>query len=189
MLHKIYSLVSQSSYSAYSTLILAILFFTEAIFFLPVDPILIVFCAEDRKNSLWYGLIATLSSVAGGITSYYLGYILWESVGIKLISLISSMETFNLACSKYQVYEHWAVLIAGFTPFPYKIITISAGFCRLPFSTFVICSLISRGARFMLIAGIIKIYCEKIKHYIERYFNYLVILFTILFIGGFFILL
>jgi membrane protein YqaA with SNARE-associated domain len=188
MMHRLYSFISQTSKSTYSTLILAAFFFIEAIFFLPVDPLLIVFCAEDRKNAMWYGMVATTASVVGGIAGYYLGYLLWESIGASLIKYFSSTGAFNLACSKYKIYEHWAVLIAGFTPFPYKVITISAGFCQLPLQPFIACSLISRGARFMLIAGIIKLYGDKIRPQIEKYFNLLVFLFTILIIGGFLIL-
>lgn len=188
MMQRLYGFISQTSRSSYSSAVLAFLFFIEAIFLFPVDPLLIVFCAENRDRALWYGTIATISSVVGGVTAYYLGMVLWDSVGISLIKNFSSMTTFEIACSKYQLYEHWAVLIAGFTPFPYKVVTISAGFCRLPISTFIICSLVSRGARFMLIAGIIKVYGDKIAPQIERYFNYLVILFTILILGGFFLL-
>lgn len=187
-MQKLYGFISQTSKKSYSSFFLAGMFFLEAIILFPVDPLLIVFCSENRSKALWYGVIATLASVAGGITAYYLGLLLWESAGKYLVQTLSSAETFELACTRYKLYEHWAVLIAGFTPFPYKIITLSAGFCKLPLHTFVVCSLISRGARFMLIASIIKLYGDKITPYIQKYFNLLIFLFTILILGGFLLL-
>ena len=185
MFHRLYSFFSSAQKSDYSDFILAFLFFAEAIFFFPVDPLLIVYCAENQKKSLWYGLVATLASVAGGIVAYYLGSFLWDSVGSKLISYFSTEQQFQTACYKYKVYEHWAILIGGFTPFPYKVVTLSAGFCKLPIAPFIICSLISRGARFMIIAGLMRVFGENVRINIERYFNQLVILFTLLVIGGF----
>jgi len=78
------------------------------------------------------------------------------------------------------LYQNWAVLIAGFTPLPYKAITISAGFCKLSIIPFIVCSIISRGARFFLIAGALYVWGARIKVFIDRYFNQLVLLFTIL---------
>lgn len=107
---------------------LAILFFTEAVFFIPVDPLLMLFCIQNSKRSFFYATVATLSSVAGGIFGYLIGYFLWNSVGSGLVNLVISENTFNQAVLKYKLYQNWAVLIAGFTPVPYKAITLSAGF-------------------------------------------------------------
>ena len=113
---------------------------------------------------------------------------MWEGIGAKLVSWIISENTFNNAVLKYKLYQNWAVLIAGFTPLPYKAVTLSAGFCKLSLMPFIVFSLISRGARFFLIAGAIRIWGIQIKNFIDRYFNQLVILFTIIIILSFLLL-
>lgn len=182
ILKNIYDWMGKQVHSKYADLTLGLLFFIEAIFFIPVDPILILYCLEQRKKAIWYATIATITSTLGGITAYYIGNILWDSLGIKIIHALSSIETFEQICYQYKIYEYWAVLIAGFTPFPYKIVTLTAGFCRLPLLPFIICSIIGRGARFFLVAILIKIYGDKIKTFIDKYFNQLVLIFTLLII-------
>lgn len=189
MLKKLYFKIGGIVHSTYANSILAFLFFIEAIcLIIPVDPILILYCTEKRSSAIWYGILATIASVIGGIVGYFIGSLLWGSIGMKLIHALSSINTFEKICSQYKQYEYWAVLIAGFSPFPYKAVTLSAGFCRLPLIPFIICSIIGRGARFLLIAGLIKIYGEQIKEYIDRYFNQLVVLFTLIIIISFLLL-
>ncbi len=168
---------------------MAVLFFCEAIFFpIPIDPLLILACLKNKKRSFYYGLLATVSSVLGGITAYFIGLYLWDTIGIKLINLISTPDNFKDACHKLEIYESWAVLIAGFTPFPYKAITLTTGFCQAPLWPFIVFSLISRGARFMLIAAFAKRYGIKVQQYIDRYGIYLLILFTLSCIISYFLL-
>ena len=174
-------------HSKYSTLFLAAMFFVEAIFFLPTDPLLILYCVERRHKAMFYGLVATVSSVIGGIAGYFIGLTVWETAGRKIISLFVTQGAFEEACAIYEHYEKYAVLVAGFSPLPYKAVTLTAGFCRLPLITFVICSLIARGARFMLVATVISIWGKKIKKYIDRYFNQLVVLFVLIIAGSCFL--
>jgi len=187
-LKKIYNWMGKKTYSRYADQWLAALFFIEAVFFIPVDPLLMLFCIENRKKSLYYASIATVSSVMGGIFGYFIGAFLWGSVGVKLVSWFISEAAFGRAVQTYKFYQNWAVLIAGFTPLPYKAITLSAGFCQLPIIPFIVCSLISRGARFFLVAGLLRIWGGQVKYFIDRYFNQLVVLFVALVIIGFFFL-
>jgi len=187
-IRKIYDWTGRKVHSPYAIYWLSVLFFIEAIFFFPVDPLLILFCINNNKKSFYYATIATLSSVAGGICGYAIGAIMWESIGANLVTWIISEKTFVNAITKYKLYQNWAVFIAGFTPLPYKAITLSAGFCKLNLPSFVLFSLISRGARFFLIAATIKVWGNKIHYFIDRYFNQLVILLTLLVIFGFWLL-
>ena len=179
IIRKAYDWMGQKVHSTYATSWLAVLFFVEAFFFIPVDPILILFCVENNKRSFFYAAVATVSSVFGGIFGYIIGNLMWKSIGIKLVSWIISEQTFHQAVLKYELYQNWAVLIAGFTPLPYKAITLSAGYCSLPLIPFITFSLIARGTRFFLVAGAIRIWGGQIKNFIDRYFNQLVILFTV----------
>ena len=108
---------------------------------------------------------------------------MWDSVGAQLVKLIISPATFESIRNKYVLYESWAVFIAGFTPIPYKAVTLSAGFCRLPVIPFISYSILARGARFFLVAGAIKIWGARIKLFIDRYFNQLVVLFLVIIIA------
>lgn len=188
IIRKIYDWMGEKTYSPYADAWLAGLFFIEAFFFIPVDPLLILFCIKNSKKSLYYATVATLSSATGGVFGYFIGFSLWGSVGIKLVNWCISEATFFKAVQTYKLYQNWAVLIAGFTPLPYKAVTLSAGFCKLPLAPFIFFSIISRGARFFLIAGALRIWGAQVKDFIDRYFNQLVILFTILVIASFWFL-
>ncbi|MBD3231497.1 DedA family protein [Candidatus Dependentiae bacterium] len=187
-IRKIYDWMASKVHSKYAIWWLACLFFVEAFFFFPVDPLLILFCIQNNKRSFFYASISTISSILGGLAGYAIGALMWQSIGIKLVSWLISETTFNNAVLKYKIYQHWAVLIAGFTPLPYKAITLSAGFCNLPIMPFVIFSFISRGARFFLVSGAIYIWGEQIKDFIDRHFNQLVVLFTVILILSFWLL-
>jgi len=188
ILRKIYDWMGAKVYSKHATLWLAALFFIEAIFFIPVDPLLILYCVQNNKKSLYYALIATVASVAGGIAGYIIGKLMWQTVGINLVKWIISEAAFNAAILKYKLYQNWAVLIAASTPLPYKAVTLSAGFCGLALTPFIVFSFISRGARFFLVAGTIRIWGPQIKDFIDQHFNKLVILFTIILIASFWLL-
>ncbi len=184
LIRKLYDWMGDKVRSPYATSWLAFLFFIEAIFFLPVDPILMLFCIENQKRSLFYAAVATSASVLGGLGGYLIGALAWQSIGQQLVNLVISPAVFERAVANYEYYQNAAVLIAGFTPLPYKAITLSAGFCRLPIVPFLLCSLVSRGARFFLVAGAIHIWGASMKLFIDRYFNQLVVLFTLLVVGS-----
>lgn len=176
---RLYDWMGTRVYSPYASHILAILFFLEAIVFIPTDPMLIVYCLERQDRAYYYATIATLASVLGGLTGYGIGYMLWHSVGPQIINsafvrYIMTPATFHYLCQLYKHYEAWAILAAAFTPIPYKAATLSAGFCNLSLAPFIIASLIGRGARFYLYAITISIWGHRIKEYIEKYFNLLV---------------
>lgn len=178
-IRRTYNWMCQKTCSRYGVVWLAFFFFIEASFFIvPVDPILILFCIKDSRRSFFYATIATLSSVIGGVFGYFIGSVLWSSIGPFFLKWIISQEVFDSAVAKYRFYQNWAVLIAGFTPIPYKAVTITAGFCRLPIAPFIMYSLIARAARFYLVAGATWMWGPQIEGFIDRYFNYLVVAFA-----------
>jgi len=175
-----YDWMGRQVHTVYATPVLIFMFFIEAtVFLVPVDPLLILYCLEHRQKSMYYAAVATTASVIGGIFGYGIGFLLWQTVGHFITTYLISATTFNQVASWFGQYEATAVLIAGFTPVPYKAVTIGAGFCKLPLAPFIFYSLIARGARFFLLAGIIKLWGDQIKQYIDRYFN----LFVFLFVG------
>lgn len=182
-LRRLYDWMGTLVHRPFSSLILALFFFIEAIVILPAGPLLVLFCSERPKRSFFYALVATIASVLGGITAYHIGYYVWELAGQKIISFVTTQQKFDYLCHQYQTHEAGAILIAGLTPLPYKVITLTAGFCRLSLIPFIICSLIIRSARLFLIATVMFTWGAHIKDHIDRYFNSLVALFIILLLG------
>lgn len=182
---KSYDWLSKKSQTSSGLILLAILFFLESfILIIPVDPLLIMYCTENQKRAWLYAALATVASTLGGLVGYLLGSWLWQRVGNWLIAYLFDAQTFDRACLSYKHYQHWAVFIAGLTPLPYKAVTISAGFCRLPLCTFTVFSLLGRGTRFFILAGILRRWGEPLKNFIDRYFTLLLLLFLVLLATG-----
>ncbi len=181
IIRKIYDWMGRKVHSSHAIWWLAILFFIESsVFVIPVDPLLILFCVENNKRSFFYATVATVASVFGGLFGYFIGAVLWQSIGVALVSWIISEATFFSIVAKYKLYQTWAVLIAGFSPVPYKAVTISAGFCHLPVVPFIFYSILARGARFFLVASLIRVWGPQVRVFIDKYFNQLVIAFVLI---------
>jgi membrane protein YqaA with SNARE-associated domain len=175
-IRKLYDWMGTCVHSPYADFWLGFLFYVEAIFFLPTDPLLIIFCLEKREKSFVYATIATIASVIGGLTGYAIGYFLWNTIGQQIIHnhLLNYVLTPEKFCALSQLLKQneWkTLLLAGIPPIPYKAVTLTAGFCQLSLLPFIVCSSIARGARFFIMAGIIHLYGDRIKHSIDKYFN------------------
>ena len=188
-LRKIYDWTLKKSKHPRATWFLAIISFAESSFFpIPPDIILIPMAIANRLKAWTYALICTLSSVAGGLFGYFIGYFFFNSIGILIVSYYSLDNQFSSFESYYKELGFWIVLGAGFTPFPFKFITIASGLFNLNIFLFVLVSLLARGLRFFLLAGLIKLFGEYIIKFIDKYFNFLAIIFFLLLIGSFFII-
>ncbi|MCK4839663.1 MAG: DedA family protein [Desulfobulbaceae bacterium] len=157
----------------------------SSVFPIPPDVFLMALCIGSPKRSFHYAGICALGSVLGGILGYGLGFWFMDAVGSRIIELYGLADKYALVQELYQKYDAWAVGVAGFTPLPYKVFTITAGAFKLNFPTFVAVSLVSRSARFFLVAGLIYRFGAPIRTFIERYLNYLTIAFLVLLILGF----
>jgi len=161
----------------------------ESSFFpIPPDLFLIALGMNAPKRSFFYALVCTLGSVAGGIAGYGLGFFLMDTVGHKILSLYGLEEKFLAVQELYRAYDAWAISVAGFTPLPYKLFTLTAGAFAIDFPTFCLASLLSRGARFFLIGALLYRFGAPARLFIERYFNLLTLLFVLLLAGGFLLL-
>ncbi len=175
----------------------------EASFFpIPPDALLIALCMGAHKRWIKFATVCSVGSVIGGVLGYFIGLYAFDLVGEKLLQVTASLSGMEpqqlLEQAQYWFNEKemmgmkvgsWAMGIAGFTPIPYKVFTIAAGFFKMAFVPFLIASAISRSLRFFIVAGIIGIlykkYGNRIKEFIDKYFNYLAIAFVILLILGF----
>ena len=195
-IRKIYDWVINLSKKPNGSRSLALISFSEASFFpIPPDVLLIPLSLGNRKKSYKFALICSVSSILGAILGYYIGKILWWNIpGIEYSSLANLFfkyvpgindSGFMRIKNLYDNWNFWIVFTAGFTPIPFKLITISAGTFNINFFMFVIASVISRSARFFIVASLISVFGEPIRNFIENYFNLLAVIFTILLIGGF----
>jgi membrane protein YqaA with SNARE-associated domain len=158
--------------------------FAESSFFpIPPDLLMIVMALNTPEQALFYALICTLGSTAGGAFGYGIGL----KGGRPLLTRFVSEQKIRMVHDYFQKYEAWAIGIAGFTPLPYKIFTISAGLFYIDFIKFLLVSFLSRGARFFVVAGLIAAFGDYITGFIDRYFNLLSVLFIVLLLGGFYV--
>ena len=195
----IYDLVLGLSKKKNSEYSISFLSFSESFFFpIPPDVLLIPLCLGNRQKSYYFAFLCSASSVIGGVFGYFIGKTLWWSIPDIEYSALANLffenvpgltiDSFNKIKSLYEEWNFWIVFTAGFTPIPFKLITISSGTFNINFFMFVIASTLSRSARFFLLGTLIYIFGEKIRFFIEKYFNLLAIIFTILLIAGFVII-
>jgi membrane protein YqaA with SNARE-associated domain len=156
--------------------------FAESSFFpLPPDVLLIALGLGRPENALWYAAVCTVGSTLGGMLGYGIGRV----GGKPLLDRFVSKEKTQRIHRAFERYEAWAIGVAGFTPIPYKVFTISAGAFWINFPRFVLVSFLSRGARFFMVGTLIMLFGEQVRHLIERYFNVFTVLFVVLLGGGF----
>jgi membrane protein YqaA with SNARE-associated domain len=164
---------------------LFLLAFAESSFFpIPPDILLIALSLSIPKKAFRYALVCTAGSVLGGAFGYLLGWQFWEIAKGILFNYIDPAG-FEGVRNYFIKYDAWAVSIAGFTPVPYKVFTIAAGFFRVDFIVFLIASILSRGARFFLVSALIYKFGPSIHAFIDKYFNILTLIFMFILIGGF----
>lgn len=188
VLKRLYDWVLHWAETPYGTPALFVLAFAESSFFpVPPDVLLIALSLSLPRKSFRYALVCTIGSVLGGTLGFYLGLQFWD-LASGIVFRYVDQEGFNMVRTYFVKYEAWAVAVAGFTPIPYKVFTISAGFFRVDFPVFLIASALSRGMRFFLVAGLIYAFGPAIRSFIDRYFNTLTIVFMVLLIGGFILL-
>ena len=189
MLRRLYDWVLQWAETPYGNWALFLLAFCESSFFpIPPDVLLIALAVAIPKKAFRYALICSVGSVLGACLGYLIGWQFMASIGQRIIAFYGLAQKVAYIQSLYMAYDAWAIGIAGFTPIPYKVFTISAGAFQINFSVFLIASIISRSARFFLVGGLIYIFGAKIQGFIDRYFNMLAVAFTVLLVAGFVII-
>ncbi len=186
LLRSLYNWTLKKAEHKYSSWVLSIVSFAESSFFpIPPDVLLIPMIIAKRTKAWTYAFICTLSSVFGGVVGYAIGFFLFNSIGVLIVEFYHLTNSFNTFENYYKKYGILIVLGAGFTPFPFKFITIASGVFSLNIFLFIFTAFIARGFRFYLLAILLFIFGEKIKFLIDKYFNILAVLFFILLIGSF----
>jgi len=166
---------------------LFVIAFAESSFFpIPPDVLLIPLAIGNPRRALRFAALCTVGSSLGALLGYFLGLEFYEVIGQRIVAFYSVGEQYERVQALYQQWDVVAIALAGFTPIPFKIFTITAGVFKINLLTFTIVVVLSRGARFFLLGGLIWRFGPSIRNFVDRYFNLLVILFSILLVGGFF---
>jgi len=186
MLRPLYDWIVTRSRTPQALWIMAAISFAESSFFpLPPDLMLVPMGVANRQRVWFYALVCTIASVLGGLLGYAIGALLFDSLGqwlVNLYGLNHTMETFR---AWYQGNGHWAILLKGLTPIPYKIVTITSCLAGYSLFWFTVLSIITRGGRFFLLAALIYFFGEPIREFIEKRLSLVTTVFVVLLVAGF----
>ncbi len=160
--------------------------FVESSFFpIPPDVLLIALGVARPRRAFWYALVCTLGSVSGAFLGYYIGYAFYETIGSKIVDFYGFHDKFQFVLDKYQENAWTAIIVAGFTPIPYKVFTIAAGFNQtIDLLTLALASLVGRASRFFLVGGFLFLFGPKMKEYLDKYLERLTLALGVLFVLG-----
>lgn len=160
--------------------------FIESSFFpIPPDVMLIPMVIADRLKAWWYASVATIGSVIGGVFGYLIGYFFFEQIGRPILEFYGKAESFGEFTSWFNEWGVWILIIKGMTPFPYKVLTITAGVTHMPVLEFIVASIIARAMRFYLVAGLLYFFGEPIREFIEKRLSLVTTVFVVLLVLGF----
>ncbi|NCC23852.1 MAG: DedA family protein [Deltaproteobacteria bacterium] len=166
--------------------VLMVVSFTESIFFpIPPDLLLIPMGLARRDRVFRYAGICLVLSILGGVFGYLIGQYFMEAIGDPIIAFYGLTDKYGVVQEWYREWSAWAVVVAGLTPIPYKLCTLTAGAFRIDWPTFVLASILSRGLRFFLIALFIHFFGEQARYFLAERFNLVVSATLVLVILGF----
>lgn len=191
LIRRLYDWVLHWAETPYGAPALFLLALIESSFFpIPPDVLLIALCIALPTRAWRYALLASVGSVIGGLFGYAIGWGAWPLVNSFFFSYIPGFtpDVFARVQDLFADYDFWVVFSAGFTPIPYKVITIGSGVFQINLLVFLVASIISRSLRFFLVAWLLYRYGAGMRAFIDRYFNLLSILFLVLLVGGFLVI-
>lgn len=183
---RMYDWVLSWAATPHGAIALFVLSFAESSFF-PIPPDVLLIALVLGARARWWQLAAncTVASVLGALVGYAIGMFLMEAIGLRIIAFYHAEAYYEQVKAWYLAYDFWIVFVAAFTPIPYKVFTIASGAMDMHLLPFLAVSVVGRGARFFLVAGLLYLFGPPIQRFIDRYFDLLAILFVVLLVGGF----
>ncbi len=186
MLRRMYDWTIHLAETRHALWALAFVAFIESsVFPIPPDLLMIPMILAMPSRAWLIAGVATISSVLGGLAGYFIGYALFDSVGLPVLQFYGKDAYFDEFALRYNEWGAWAVLIAGVTPFPYKVITILSGTTGLSLPVFMVASVAARGLRFFIVAGLLWKFGPPIRDFIEKRLGLMFTLFCVILLGGF----
>jgi membrane protein YqaA with SNARE-associated domain len=160
-------------------------FVESSIFPIPPDVMLIPMVLAQRAKAWIYATICTVGSVIGGMLGYAIGYYLFEYIGHPILDLYGYGQKYEESRLLFDTWGPWILIAKGWTPFPYKVLTIAAGVFKMSFVPFVLASIVARAMRFYLVAALLYWFGEPIRDFIEKRLSLITTAFVVLLVGGF----
>ena len=186
MIRKLYDWTIALAETRYAMWALAIVAFIESsVFPIPPDVLMIPMILARPSRAFAIAALATISSVLGGLVGYWIGMSLYDTVGVWVLEFYNKAEYFDQFAERYNEYGAWAVLVAGVTPFPFKVITIASGVTGLNLTVFTVSAIVARALRFFIVAALLWKFGEPIRNFIEKRLGLMFTLFCVLLLGGF----
>ena len=188
MIKKLYDWTISLAESRHALWALAFVAFVESsVFPIPPDILMIPMIIAAPHRAFLIAGIALVSSVLGGALGYMIGWGAFETIGRPVLEFYGKDAYFEDFATRYNEWGAWAVLVAGVTPFPYKVITIMSGVTQLNLGVFMVASVIARGLRFFIVAALLWKFGAPIRDFIERRLGLMFTLFVVLLAGGFYV--
>lgn len=189
MIRRLYDWVMGFAGHPHALWVLAIVSFAESsVFPIPPDVLMIPMILARPSRAWLIAGVCLVASVLGGLLGYAIGAFAFEEIGRPIFEALGKVERIEQFNERFNDLSFWPVLIAGLTPFPYKVITIMSGWTGLPLGTFIVTSIIARGLRFFIVAALLWKFGAPIKDFIEKRLGLMFILFCVLLVGGFYVL-
>ncbi|MGH1367405.1 MAG: YqaA family protein [Maritimibacter sp.] len=187
MIKRLYDWTIALASGRYALWALAAVAFAESSFFpIPPDLLLIPMIIARPNRAFLIAFVALVASVLGGLFGYYIGYALLDTIGQPVLDFYGKTDQFEHFAATYNEWGAWAVLAAGVTPFPYKIITILSGSTGLNFGVFLVASILARGLRFFIVAALLWKFGAPIRDFIEKRLGLMFTIFIVLLSAGFY---
>ena len=186
MLRRLYDWTISLAQTPYALWALAFVAFIESSFFpIPPDVLMIPMIIARPSRAFLIAGIATVASVLGGLFGYFIGAVLMDTVGQPILEFYGKSASFDEMAEVFNAYGAWAVVVAGVTFLPFKVITIASGVTGLSLPVFILSSIFARALRFFIVAALLYKFGEPIRDFIERRLGLMFVLFCVLLIGGF----
>jgi membrane protein YqaA with SNARE-associated domain len=163
----------------------AVAFIESSVFPIPPDVLIIPMILAAPHRAFLIAGVALVSSVLGGLFGYAIGAFAFDTIGQPILASLGKEDAMMAFNERFNGVGFWAVLVAGMTPFPYKVITIMSGWTSMPLGTFIVTSILARGARFFVVAFLLWKFGEPIREFIEKRLGLMFILFVVFLLGGF----
>jgi len=187
MLRGLYNWTMGLAGHRYALWALAIVSFAESsIFPIPPDILMIPMILARPNRAILIASVCLIASVLGGIAGYAIGALFYDQIGAPILAALGKADAMAEFNTRFNDLGFWPVLIAGLTPFPYKVITIMSGWTGLPLGTFIVTSIIARGIRFFVIAALLRQFGAPLRDFIERRLGLMFTVFIIILLGGFY---
>ena len=162
-------------------------FIESSVFPIPPDVMMIPMIIARPTRAWLIALVATVASVIGGLAGYVIGHFFFEGLGRPILEALGKGDQIEAFNARFNGVGFWAVLIAGVTPFPFKVITIMSGWTAMPLGTFVVTAIIARSLRFFVVAGLLWAFGAPIRDFIEKRLGLVFTLFVLILLGGFYL--